>query len=157
FDWELLALAFLVVHLPIAVMEGVVLGFTVGFLARVKPELIGWPAPVYWEAPPADDFHPSANGVADEAITKKQDGIRPGGPLLLAVLIMISSPSIAHAHRLEAQAAIRPWGQIQVESWFEGGESAEGARIAVYCGNGKLLTEGRINDKGIFLFAYSDV
>jgi ABC-type Co2+ transport system permease subunit len=29
------------IHLPIAVIEGVVLGFAVGFLARVKPEMLG--------------------------------------------------------------------------------------------------------------------
>lgn len=41
-SWHTLALLTFVVHLPIAVIEGVVLGFTVGFLARVKPEMIGW-------------------------------------------------------------------------------------------------------------------
>ena len=41
-DWHALALLVLVAHLPIAVIEGIVLGFTVGFLARVKPELLGW-------------------------------------------------------------------------------------------------------------------
>jgi cobalt/nickel transport system permease protein len=40
--WHTLALALVVAHLPIAVVEGVVLGFTVGFLARVKPEMLGW-------------------------------------------------------------------------------------------------------------------
>ena len=38
------ALAELIIHLPIAVIEGIVLGFTVGFLVRVKPELLGWHA-----------------------------------------------------------------------------------------------------------------
>ena len=28
-------------HLPFAVIEGVILGFVVGFLARVKPEMLG--------------------------------------------------------------------------------------------------------------------
>ena len=32
-------LALLVLHLPIAVFEGIVVGFTVGFLAKVKPEM----------------------------------------------------------------------------------------------------------------------
>jgi cobalt/nickel transport system permease protein len=40
--WDTLALVVLVAHLPIAVVEGIVLGFTVGFLARVKPEMLGW-------------------------------------------------------------------------------------------------------------------
>jgi cobalt/nickel transport system permease protein len=41
-DWHALALLVFVAHLPIAVIEGIVLGFTVGFLARVKPELLDW-------------------------------------------------------------------------------------------------------------------
>jgi cobalt/nickel transport system permease protein len=41
-DWPSLVLVMLVPHLVIAVIEGIVLGFTVGFLARVKPEMLGW-------------------------------------------------------------------------------------------------------------------
>jgi hypothetical protein len=41
-DWHALALLVFVVHLPIAVIEGIILGFTVGFLAKVKPEMLGW-------------------------------------------------------------------------------------------------------------------
>lgn len=40
-DWRTLAVLLCVIHLPIAAIEGVVLGFTAGFLARVKPELLG--------------------------------------------------------------------------------------------------------------------
>ena len=40
--WHTLALVSFVAHLPVAVLEGAVLGFTVGFLARVKPDLLGW-------------------------------------------------------------------------------------------------------------------
>jgi cobalt/nickel transport system permease protein len=39
-DWPALVLMTLLPHLVIAVIEGVVLGFTVGFLARVKPDLL---------------------------------------------------------------------------------------------------------------------
>lgn len=41
-DWRTWALIELLVHVPIAVVEGIVLGFTVGYLARVKPEMLGW-------------------------------------------------------------------------------------------------------------------
>jgi ABC-type Co2+ transport system permease subunit len=41
-NWQVWAIVDFIVHLPIAVLEGVVLGFTVGFLARVKPEMLGW-------------------------------------------------------------------------------------------------------------------
>lgn len=42
-SWRMLALVTLVAHLPIAVVEGAVLGFTVGFLYRVKPEMLEGP------------------------------------------------------------------------------------------------------------------
>lgn len=41
-DWQTWALLDLLIHLPIAVIEGVIVGFTVGFLVRVKPEMLGW-------------------------------------------------------------------------------------------------------------------
>jgi cobalt/nickel transport system permease protein len=41
-DWQAWALLNLLIHLPIAVIEGIVLGFTIGFLAKVKPELLGY-------------------------------------------------------------------------------------------------------------------
>jgi cobalt/nickel transport system permease protein len=43
--WRLLVLIVFLVHLPIAAIEGIILGFTVGFLARVKPSLLGLPTP----------------------------------------------------------------------------------------------------------------
>lgn len=36
-----LALVMLVLHLPVVAVEGVIFGFTLGFLARVKPEMLG--------------------------------------------------------------------------------------------------------------------
>jgi ABC-type Co2+ transport system permease subunit len=39
--WPIAPLVLVIAHLPFAVIEGVVLGFTVGFLARVKPEMLG--------------------------------------------------------------------------------------------------------------------
>jgi ABC-type Co2+ transport system permease subunit len=45
-QFEKVAMLNFVFHLPIAVVEGTVLGFTIGFLVRVKPEMLGWePAP----------------------------------------------------------------------------------------------------------------
>jgi cobalt/nickel transport system permease protein len=52
-SWHSLALITFVAHLPIAVVEGTVTGFTVGFLARVKPEMLGWEAPAANGPPPA--------------------------------------------------------------------------------------------------------
>jgi cobalt/nickel transport system permease protein len=50
-DWHTLALLTFVAHLPVAAIEGLVLGFTVSFLARVKPEMLGWKEP---DARPAE-------------------------------------------------------------------------------------------------------
>jgi cobalt/nickel transport system permease protein len=41
-NYQSLALLILVVHLPLAVIEGIILGITIAFLARVKPEMVGW-------------------------------------------------------------------------------------------------------------------
>ncbi|HZT82304.1 MAG TPA: CbiM family transporter [Gemmataceae bacterium] len=64
--WRPLALLVFVAHLPIAAVEGIVLGFTVGFVARVKPQLLGWKAPPLDLPPdalaPAPLARPSANG-----------------------------------------------------------------------------------------------
>ncbi len=39
------ALMLCVIYLPLAAIEGTVLGFLVGFLVRVKPEMLGWNPP----------------------------------------------------------------------------------------------------------------
>jgi len=39
--WPAPPLVLVIAHLPFAVVEGVILGFAVGFLARVKPEMLG--------------------------------------------------------------------------------------------------------------------
>ncbi|GIW82498.1 MAG: hypothetical protein KatS3mg105_4305 [Gemmatales bacterium] len=44
-NWSTLATLVFVVHTPIAAIEGMVLGFVVGFLARVKPEMLGFQSP----------------------------------------------------------------------------------------------------------------
>jgi cobalt/nickel transport system permease protein len=50
-QWDTLALVLFIAHLPIAVVEGVVLGFTVGFLVRVKPEMLAWEEPIVKPTP----------------------------------------------------------------------------------------------------------
>jgi ABC-type Co2+ transport system permease subunit len=43
--WPMPPLVLVLAHLPFAVVEGVILGFVVGFLAKVKPEMLGIAAP----------------------------------------------------------------------------------------------------------------
>jgi cobalt/nickel transport system permease protein len=43
-DWSVPAGILFLLHLPVAALEGIIVGFLVSFLGRVKPDLIGWPA-----------------------------------------------------------------------------------------------------------------
>jgi ABC-type Co2+ transport system permease subunit len=45
--WPTLPLMLVIAHLPFAVVEGMILGFVVGFLARVKPEMLRVARPVF--------------------------------------------------------------------------------------------------------------
>jgi hypothetical protein len=62
----------------------------------------------------------------------------------------------AQAHRLEAQVFVRPFGFIQVESWYETGDIPKAAKVEVFGPNDELLTTGRLDDKGTFLFPYEE-
>ena len=75
---------------------------------------------------------------------------------LLVVLSLVFGPSsFAFAHRLEAEAIVRPFGTIQVETWFETGDSPKAAKVSVFAADGQRLTEGRCDERGIFVFAYA--
>jgi ABC-type Co2+ transport system permease subunit len=159
-NWQVWALIDLVVHLPIAVIEGVVLGFTVGFLARVKPEMLGWRSRALIPEEEYPFWPADREGARSEAITTKEEGLRkPGNWSLLFALAgwLVVPPSSAHAHRLEAGTVVRPFWQVQVESWFETHEPAAGARAQVFRSNGRLLTAGTLTDKGIFIFSYQHI
>lgn len=65
--------------------------------------------------------------------------------------------SSAHAHLLEAQAVLRPGWRVQVESWYETGESAAGARVQVFGTEDRLRAEGRLDPQGIFIFSYQTI
>jgi nickel transport protein len=143
--------------MPIAVVEGVILGFAVGFLARVKPEMLGglsgdgaWTR--RWE-PRTGPVH--ANG----AVFSEKPPIPAGLPLpppalLLAVLGLLWAATPAQAHRLDADYRVRPDGQVQVESWFDvGGKAPAGATVQVFRANGAALTEGSLDEQGVFVFA----
>jgi nickel transport protein len=79
------------------------------------------------------------------------------GTLALATMLCWAfAGGFAHAHGLEGEVVVRPGWQVQVESWFETGDAAGGARVEVFRANGSLLTEGKLNDQGIWLFSYRE-
>jgi ABC-type Co2+ transport system permease subunit len=70
-EWQIPALVLVLLHLPFAVVEGVILGFAVGFLARVKPELLGMPrcSAVVECVPASDECVIPANAMNSEQRT----------------------------------------------------------------------------------------
>jgi hypothetical protein len=75
-------------------------------------------------------------------------------PVLLGMMLVMADQ--AQAHRLNAEASVLPNRSIQIESWFSTGEAAKGARVQVFRDGGQLLTEGRLDDQGIFIFSYKE-
>jgi nickel transport protein len=71
-------------------------------------------------------------------------------------LAVLATPGAARAHRLEVEATVLPGQQkVRIESWFDlSGDSAMGAKVEVFRPDGRLLTQGRLNDQGIFAFAF---
>jgi cobalt/nickel transport system permease protein len=151
-DWHSIVVLVFVAHLPVALIEGVVLGFTVSFLARVKPEMLDGEAGALWRDRPRE-----------EAAAPHGDAIRPAGPvtarppaLLLAILGTLLAAAPARAHRLEAEAKVLPGGQVRVESWFDlTGDSPKGAKVEVLRPDGTPLTGGTLDDQGLFVFRVS--
>jgi nickel transport protein len=79
------------------------------------------------------------------------------GALILLALAGLLPAAGAYAHRLEAEYRVLPDHKVQVESWFDlGGDSPRGARVQVLRADGSLLTEGKLDSQGVYVFSYGD-
>jgi nickel transport protein len=57
---------------------------------------------------------------------------------------------------LEAEYRILPGNRVQVESWFDStGDSPKGAKVEVFDAGQQLLTAGRLDDQGVFVFSFA--
>ncbi|MBV9123760.1 MAG: hypothetical protein JO112_10420, partial [Planctomycetes bacterium] len=74
--------------------------------------------------------------------------------LPLALVLVLLGAGTARAHRLNAQAFVLPDQKVQIESWFSNNDVPHGAQVQVFRPDGQLLTEGTLNDQGIFVFSY---
>jgi hypothetical protein len=74
-------------------------------------------------------------------------------PLVFVALVGIVGP--ARAHRLDAQCFVLPGWLVQVESWYETGEPPTGARVEVFRADGQLLTTGKLDKNGVFVFSFA--
>jgi cobalt/nickel transport system permease protein len=165
-DWHKIALLVFVAHLPVVVIEGLVVGFTVGFLARVKPEMLGCypaergePRGARGKRRHEEGNHVEQAGGGEFPLSCSFSSPRVpraprGSNILLAVLGVLGAAGPAHAHRLEADYQMLPGGKIQIESWFDPGDGRpQGARVQVFRPNGSLLAEGPTDDQGVFVFS----
>jgi hypothetical protein len=71
--------------------------------------------------------------------------------LLIAVIALFATASVAQAHRLDAQAFLLPGNKLQVEGWFSSGEPARGAVVRIHGTEEHLICEGKLDDQGIFV------
>lgn len=81
-----------------------------------------------------------------------------GRCVALTLLSLVLCPwSLARAHRLDAEYVVLPGHKVQVECWFETGDSPRAAKVQVFRAGGQLLAEGQLNDQGLFIFSFQDV
>jgi cobalt/nickel transport system permease protein len=164
-DWTGVVLLTYVLHLPLAVVEGIILGFTVGFLARVKPQLLyGYrpPQPIIVSSTavspaPSTAISPEpSTAIAPASSTAiSPTPIKEILALFLAPLLLLAGARPAFAHRLEAEHKILPDKRIVIESWFDlTGDAAHGAKVRVTRPDGSVVAEGEIDAKGLFVFPF---
>ncbi len=146
-SWHSVVLITILAHLPLAVVEGIILGFTVGFLARVKPEmLLG-----YRQKRPQTASIPQP---IDPSLTREPFPVK-STTLLLAVVCVLLSPGLASAHRLNADYRVLPDRRVQIQSWFPGGYPPQNATAKVLRPDGTVLAEGDLDAKGLYVFSYT--
>jgi hypothetical protein len=73
----------------------------------------------------------------------------------LSPLVLVPAiAGAAQAHRLDAEARVRPDQTVRVDAWFDlTGAPAQGAQVRVFTADDQPLTDGRMDDNGVFVFA----
>src|SRR5579883_846675 len=164
-DWHQIVWLIFYAHLPIVALEGVVLGFTVSFLARVKPEMLGLEnkgmKPAELRQRPENctqsaDATLSTRG-ADATLSTRGADATPLA-LMLAALTLLFVASPARAHRPLADYTVRAADrQVQIDGWFSPGDTPmKGAKVQVFRPGQQLLVEGVMDDKGSFAFRFDE-
>ncbi len=142
-DWHQIVWLVFYAHLPIVGIEGVVLGFTVSFLARVKPDML--------------DRRVEGGGWRVEGeVVPPPSTLHPPPLLLLAILSTLLAANPAQAHRLDAGYFVLPDRQVRIESWFDLGGIPHGAKVQVFRPSRELLAEGQLDANGYFVFHFTE-
>lgn len=152
-DWHALVLITCIIHLPLAVLEGVVVGSTVAFLLRVKPELL------------LGTDRVAASFSEGEVELAPADAVPCTGPLasrtvlfLLAGCFLFASPRPVQAHGMDAWVNVDVQARkVSVRSWFDGGEPPTGAKVTVIRPDESILLQESLDDQGQFTFSYEKI
>jgi cobalt/nickel transport system permease protein len=139
-QWGLFVSVVFVAHLPLALLEGVILGTIVAFLGRVKPEML---QPTRTKA---GNVRPPASGQTVQT-----------GPVqaLLAILAVLALAGPVRAHSLEiAYSVDLAAKRVTIKSFYETDDVPEKATVQVRRSDGSLLAEGPLDEKGQFRFSY---
>lgn len=72
-----------------------------------------------------------------------------------ALIVLLLAAGEAHAHRLEAQAFVRPFGMVRIESWYETGDAPKGAKVEVFDAADAVLATGHLDGDGVWAFPYA--
>jgi cobalt/nickel transport system permease protein len=168
-NWHQIVWLVFYAHLPIVAVEGVVLGFTVSFLASVKPEMLGiieLDLPK-WRMSESATFKSDEDGITSPSpnVTRSASyeansipssvSARPPA-LLLAIFTTLLAAGHARAHRLDAAFFVLPDRQVRIESWFDLGGVPNGAKVQVFRPGAQLLAEGQLDEQGCFVFRFMD-
>ena len=140
--WSTLVSALFVAHLPLALIEGLIVGTIVAFLYRVKPEMLG-----------AAEPRPAA---PPETLPGPTQAVR-AGPMqaLLALLSLLALGGPALAHALEVSYTVDVAAKrVTVKGFYETGDAPEMATARVLREGGTLLAEGPLDNQGHFEFSY---
>lgn len=160
-DWHQIVWLVFYAHLPIVALEGVVLGFTVNFLARVKPEMLGLSAEALRKWQDSCEIAPSSTKVKPPASVENQElrsaSSSPPVALLLAALTLLFAARPAHAHNACADFVVLPDRQVQIDGWYDPGAAPmKGAKVHVFRPGQRLLVEGQLDENGSFVFRFTD-
>jgi cobalt/nickel transport system permease protein len=140
--WSTYARAVFLAHLPLAVVEGFILGMIVGFVARVKPEML----------PHLLDAEHTAQIPLAEASRRMSTLI------VLGILGALFFAQPALAHRLEMNAKVdKGKKQVRIECWYETGDPPSEAKAKVIREDGSTLVEGPVDARGFFVFTFDDL
>jgi cobalt/nickel transport system permease protein len=122
--WDTWATAVFLAHLPLALLEGLIVGSTVAFLWRVKPEMLSTRAPL------------------------------AGGAVVAVFLLLASAtPAFAHALEIEHKIDV-PKREVTIQCKFEGGDAPKAATVTILRGDASVLTEGKPDEQGRFTFRF---